>query len=228
MFGSHFTGSLWETRWPESGRGAYVTLPKKHWRYFVIEMSCEIESLDVLEQAISIARCDLDLGLIALKVTARKLTLPTYVYRPPQLFQSLSALRNAHDSKDGISKTISKADGEHISDIYARIKSHDHSVLDLHSPFRQLLELKDLPHFSPLQILGYFAILESILTHQPAPEDRYDSITRQITRKLALLNKRWQPSLNYSDFGSATHEKIWSKMYAYRSAIAHGASETGL
>ena len=84
--------------------------------------------------------------------------------------------------------------------------------------------MKDLPPFSPLQILGYFAILESILTRQPNPDDRYDSITRQITQKLALLNRRWYPALDYTNFGKATHDKVWSKMYAYRSAIAHGTT----
>lgn len=85
-----------------------------------------------------------------------------------------------------------------------------------------MLELKDLPRFSPLQILGYFAILESVLTHQPNPDDRYESITRQITQELALLNRRWQPALDYSLLGGASHEKIWTKMYAHRSSIAHG------
>lgn len=82
----------------------------------------------------------------------------------------------------------------------------------------------DVPRFSPLQILGYFAVLESILTHAPNPDDRYDSITRQIKQKLALLNGRWRPPLDYSAFSGLSHDKVWSKMYAYRSAIAHGAT----
>jgi hypothetical protein len=62
------------------------------------------------------------------------------------------------------------------------------------------------------------------LTHAPNPDDRYDSITRQIKQKLALLNRRWKPALDYSAFAPLSHDKIWSKMYAYRSAIAHGAT----
>ena len=99
---------------------------------------------------------------------------------------------------------------------------HDHEILELTRVGELLLDLRDLPHFSPLQILGYFAILESVLTHQPRPDDRYESLTRQITNKLALLDKRWNPSFDYSLLGGAKHEKIWPQMYAYRSTIAHG------
>jgi hypothetical protein len=62
------------------------------------------------------------------------------------------------------------------------------------------------------------------LTHAPNPDDRYDSITRQIKQKLALLNKRWNPPLDYSAFPALSHHKVWSKMYEYRSAIAHGST----
>ncbi len=119
-------------------------------------------------------------------------------------------------------QTIGKAEGDQIHDLFQRMARHDQATLDLSGVLELLLELKDLPRFSPLQILGYFAILESVLTHQPGPDDRYESITRQITQKLALLNRRWQPVLNYGPFGGASHEKIWTKMYSYRSAIAHG------
>jgi hypothetical protein len=119
-------------------------------------------------------------------------------------------------------QSLGKAEGEQIHDIFQRMARHDHTILDLNGVVELLLELRDLPRFSPLQILGYFAILESVLTHQPNPDDRYESITRQITQKLALLNRRWQPALDYSPFGVASHEKIWKKMYAYRSSIAHG------
>jgi hypothetical protein len=104
------------------------------------------------------------------------------------------------------------------------LATHDNGILDLDKIFRLIFQLKDLPRFSPLQILGYFAVLESILTHAPNPEDRYDSITRQIKQKLALLNKRWNPPLDYSAFPKLSHDKVWSKMYAYRSAIAHGST----
>ena len=109
-----------------------------------------------------------------------------------------------------------------MRDSFQRMARHDNTILDLSRVMELLRELKEPSRFSPLQILGYFAILESVLTHQPNPEDRYESITRGSLRSYPLLNRRWHLRLNYIPFGETSHEKIWKKMYAYRSSIAHG------
>ncbi len=82
--------------------------------------------------------------------------------------------------------------------------------------------LKQLPHGSPLRVVGYFGILESLLTHPPKPTDPYDSITRQVKKKLALLDRRFVRAIDYNGFGEVNPEKVWTKMYAYRSVVAHG------
>jgi hypothetical protein len=86
----------------------------------------------------------------------------------------------------------------------------------------QLGQLKGLPHKSELRFLGYFAVLESLLTHTPKPSDPYDSITRQVKKKLALLDHRFPHSIDYAPFGGTSADVVWSKMYAYRSLVAHG------
>lgn len=224
LFGERFGGGLWETRRPKSGEGKFVKLPVKQWRYFVIEFSGGNREVELLEEALSVAPCDLEVGFVLSVGTLRSLELPVCLYSQPRLFQSLSAMSYAAGSASGLAKTLSKLDGEQVCKIYSKLAAHDNSILDLGEVFRLLFELKDLPRFSPLQVLGYFAVLESILTHAPSPEDRYDSITRQIRQKLALLNRRWNPPLDYSAFAALPHDKIWWKMYAYRSAIAHGST----
>jgi hypothetical protein len=74
--------------------------------------------------------------------------------------------------------------------------------------------------------LGHFAVLEALLTHPPKPTDPYDSITRQVKKKLALLDHRSQPGIDYSSFAEANRETVWAKMYAYRSTLAHGGAPT--
>jgi hypothetical protein len=224
LFGKYFSGGLWETRRPKSGHGKYIKLPVKLWRYFVIEFTGGNQAVELLERALSIAPCSLEIGLILSVAILKGKEYPVCLYSPPRLFQSLSALSHALDSADGGAKTLTKPDGEQVRKIYSKLATYDKRILDLDKAFKLVFELKDLPRFSPLQILGYFAVLESILTHAPNPEDRYDSITRQIKQKLALLNKRWTPPLDYSGFTTQSHDKVWSKMYAYRSAIAHGST----
>jgi hypothetical protein len=132
--------------------------------------------------------------------------------------------QHSHNASQPASGAVTKSDAEQVRKNYLKLAKHDNRTLDLDKVFKLVFELMDLPRFSALQILGYFAVLESILTHAPNPDDRYDSITRQIKQKLALLNKRSRPPLDYSAFSGLSHDKVWSKMYAYRSAIAHGAT----
>jgi hypothetical protein len=77
---------------------------------------------------------------------------------------------------------------------------------------------------NPIKTLGYFAILESLLSHAPRPNDSADSIVRQLKRNLILLNNRMdsQRNIGFSEFREVKPETIISKFYDYRSAIAHG------
>jgi hypothetical protein len=77
---------------------------------------------------------------------------------------------------------------------------------------------------SILKHLGYFAIIESLLSHSPKPNDSMDSISRQLKRNLILLNNRpnGYVDLMLDSFNGASAETIINKLYAYRSSIAHG------
>ena len=117
---------------------------------------------------------------------------------------------------------VSSKDVEEIKAVYARLQNPDSAFsADAKRLALQLRALKELSS-APIAFLGYFAILESLLTHMPKPSDPYDSITRQIKKKLILLNNRWNPKIDYSAFGKASPESVWSKMYDYRSRLAHG------
>jgi hypothetical protein len=218
--GAPYGTGIWEDKSIASGK--IPKLPKKLWRYFVIEFENDDPNLDLLEATLAVAPCSLDIGFAKIKVNVRGVIRPACLYHAPSLYQSISALYLASTERDKLLLSVGNAEGSHINNVFRLMAEHDHGILELTRVGELLLDLKDLPRFSPLQILGYFAILESVLTHQPMPDDRYDSLTRQITNKLALLNRRWDPTFDYSPLGGASHEKIWPLMYAYRSAIAHG------
>lgn len=116
---------------------------------------------------------------------------------------------------------VSSDDVSEITSIHASLRSYDHTVVDLKRPLIQMSQLKGLPHESPLRFLGYFTILESLLTHPPKGTDTIDSITRQVKKKLALLDRRFVTAIDYSGF-DVKPEKVWERMYSYRSIIAHG------
>jgi Apea-like HEPN len=76
---------------------------------------------------------------------------------------------------------------------------------------------------SEFHVLGLFAIIEMLITHNPKLEDRGDSITHQMQSKIPLLSRRFDRPLEFASFFHSTDEKkIWSALYKYRSALAHG------
>jgi len=83
--------------------------------------------------------------------------------------------------------------------------------------------LRHLDTSSEFVVIGLFAIIEMLITHNPKLEDRGDSITHQMQTKIPLLSRRFKRELpTHSYFGDADDAKIWTAMYAYRSAVAHG------
>ena len=89
------------------------------------------------------------------------------------------------------------------------------------------LSLDRLPDNSVMKQLGYFTVVESLLSHAPSDNDRADSIRRQLERNLVLIDHRLMHTgreIGFGDFGGANPDTVLGKLYSYRSAIAHGSS----
>lgn len=211
--------------------GTIELLPKEQWRYFVISFEgpgirnllptphSESEVEDVV-LASCLASLELEVGFTLFRLDPRLEHQPGGVWYSDRLFQSLK-LATFPKSQYKFFREVTRADVEEICAINSQLKLGDSQIRNL---VEQLQSLKQLPHHLPLCFLGYFALLESVLTHAPKPEDRYDSITRQVKKKLSLLNGRWTRKIDYRPFAGADPEKVWGRMYDYRSAIAHGGN----
>ncbi len=89
--------------------------------------------------------------------------------------------------------------------------------------FIYLHRLKRIPKESELLTIGYFSIIEALITHAPRLDESLDSISHQLKNKLILLRKRFERKIEYSSYFLDTKEKtIWALLYSYRSHIAHG------
>jgi len=87
------------------------------------------------------------------------------------------------------------------------------------------INLQLIPNESKLKILGYFIIIEKLLTHDSSNTDQ--TIKRQVSRKISLLNKRFLNPINLVEYFSPnpdtiTENKILEQLYNYRSKLAHG------
>lgn len=207
-------GLLWERQLPLDAGGAQ--LPESSWRYFVIGFKGSNGSLAELSHAFELAHLEFEVGVTFLSMEMG----PGYMWNPGRLFHVLEDA--AHRPLFFVD--VAAADVEEIAAIHSQLQKHDNRLVDVEALVIQLGQLKAFPHSSPLRFLGYFAILESLLTHAPRPLDPYDSITRQVRKKLALLDHRFPQHISYDPFGGASPEAVWTKMYAYRSQLAHGGN----
>jgi len=202
----------WEFRRGEEGK--FVSLPETEWKYFVIAFRGSNTTLADIEEALVLAPLELTIGFTAVQWGAAR----GLMIHHERLFQKLYAARR---SLEQTLLNVTLQDVEEIVKILAQLKQHDNDLVPIKQITAGLADLEALPLHSPILFLGYFALLESLLTHQPTPNDTIDSITRQIKKKVALLDERFQRRLDYSPF-AATSDKVWGCMYDYRSGLAHG------
>jgi len=72
-------------------------------------------------------------------------------------------------------------------------------------------------------VLGLFSVIESLVCHAPKLTESSDSLSHQLVTKLPMLRKRFHPDLDHSTlFLNLPEDKLWKKLYAYRSKIVHG------
>jgi len=112
-----------------------------------------------------------------------------------------------------------------LSAAFSLIAAFDHKKFNVISDaLFNFQQLKGIPKTVGFRHLGFFAIIESLLTHMPDPKDPTDSIGRQIKSKFILLNNRMDPKFDFEHwFGEIEPAKLLGKLYTYRSKIAHGA-----
>jgi hypothetical protein len=202
----------WEQRVAEGG--LIERMPEADWRYHVISFRGPNHTIVELDQVFSLAQPELQIGFTFVGTgTGRAL-----YWTPGRLFQQLDPFRWSDFVE------VAAPDIENVAAIHSRLRQHDENLVGVKRLVGQIHHLGGVPANSSLQFLGYFGILEALLTHHPKPSDPYESITRQVKTKMALVNHRCQPRIDYSPFPGAPPEAIWKKMYAYRSILAHGGS----
>jgi hypothetical protein len=200
----------WESEPQPGGSGPNKPLAPENFRYFVMAPEGTSDETPWIRYAADISIRELELGP----------TISTlhwgWVYNPGRLFQFVSGLAFGEACTPFL-----ESHAVELSSIYSRLKNHD-KMIDVVQMASAIGQLKEMDRRSHLVVLGYFAMLESLLTHQPKPSDPNESITRQIKKKVALLDNRWSPRIDYRAFSGAPPDRIWEKMYAYRSILAHG------
>ena len=188
-------------------------IPPDQWRYYVISYFPNNINLRYIEYAANLLKNDISLGysFFASGIGYHKAQISTF-------FSDLH-------SPLQIPKSITDEELGQISTNYSLITGLDNTrypnvsraIADFH-------RTKAITDSFTLKVLSYFSIIECLLTHPPRPDDRTDSVTRQITSKMCLLSKRFEREMQYHSFfpNIPEPEKAWKNLYLYRNLLAHG------
>lgn len=203
---------FWEFR--EIADRRLERLPQAEWRYFVVAFEGTNQVMLDLTLVFHLAPLELRVGFEIMEYPS--MGAVGLGLHPERAYQALNLM-----DPDFVSVTAE--DGRGIRELHDKLSHHDPGLVDVKRFATELQSLDAIPRESPLLFLGYFAVLEALLTHSPSPKDPYDSITRQVKGKVALLGHRCQPAIDYAEFGGASAaETVWETMYTYRSRLAHG------
>lgn len=199
--------------------GSRCADPKK-WKYWVL---CDEDSGAATREVERVARL-LSPG-IELAVTLWRNSLPGskhlvgHGFAGPQIISRYWTVERAFKLPD-------RFDSVHIDQL-RRLLLATGNLSEKFAFVKDALEnfaaLSKVDDSSNLKIIGYFAIIESLVTHQPRLTETLDSISHQLRGKLVLLGKRFEHPLESNKyFDDISMENLWKKLYGFRSAIAHG------
>ncbi len=216
------TSNFFNQRMPqiESGSvysGGILENPEE-WRHAVIECSDKDILFSNVNLAFSLSDADLRMGFVCLEGNA--VSTPFIDFPMLNIRNSLGAMFVDHELPSIESLPEIRWNIENIlSNINTDLPSEIRKMAYLFS------SLDNLPDSSLLKVLGYFSVIEGLLSHCPEGSDRVDSIQRQLIRNIKLLNNRLKKigrGIAFDDFGDVKSETVLKKLYAFRSDIAHG------
>lgn len=109
-----------------------------------------------------------------------------------------------------------------IQAIHGRLVDVEARHEDIKRVIAMLRALDGIAPDQSLYLLGLFAILEALMTHNP--HGRYDALTHQIKNKMRLLEERFDERPTTLAFVGLSPDDLWPKLYKLRSVIAHGGT----
>jgi len=222
----HFTWPPYEYEWldeaiDENGNKSRSTrpLPKEKYRYWVISFFGPNTQTARLQLAVNLLKKDLDLGSHFMFDKEGKGAGIIFGY--PNVSSYFEDHLPIFETSGKSIFTVDSSNFSQVEQYFKSIEVAEKEQPQIYRSVKDFFQIKSLPRNSDLVVLGYFAILEALITHDPKKD--FDSLNHQISTKMSLLSKRFERQLDYGlHFGESDNEKIWKKLYGYRSALAHG------
>lgn len=201
---------------PAGGTGhTFKSISSEKWRYWVIAFTGANHEIGDLDIAAALLRDDFRLGFTFIYWEGH------YVFglNPEFVFNYFNKRLIGPDKIVVLGEETIKELGQ----LYTLLKQRKTEWPDHYRTAQRFHYLKALPEHSEFAVIGYFSVIESMITHAPKLSEPMDSLTHQMKTKFSLLAKRFHRPLDYNEFfGTLDGDKVWGKLYSYRSKIAHG------
>lgn len=204
------------------GRTSYnfEKLSESDWKYWVIAFNGWNEKLHEIEKCALLLEPDLDFGFqILYEYEYQTGEVAAHTYMPINLVEKYTS----HENSMTNAKEISTNELKKISKFYELTCNLKPEYSYINHALENFLSIRRIPERSELLVVGYFSIIEALITHAPRLTETLDSIGHQIRNKQVLLRKKFSRKIaNDLYFKDASELKIWQKLYSYRSCLAHG------
>ncbi|MDH3997314.1 MAG: HEPN domain-containing protein [Desulfuromonadales bacterium] len=196
-------------------------LTPRMWKYWVIAFNGNNHEIHKLEYAAQLIEHDLDFGFYCLfNEENQQGDWVGNSYLPMHLVERYNCF-------DEAARNAVKINCDELSSLgayYRKIKNLPEQFNFIDHSIKNFYELKKIPRRSDLLVVGYFSIVEALITHEPRLNESLDSISHQVRNKIALLKKKFRRDISEDNYFLPGNEgKIWKKLYAYRSCVAHGS-----
>ncbi len=197
---------------------------KRLWKYYVIEFDTKDHNLlsnqengrlNKLEKA-----CLLSESELCWAVSSTKAGKHLHItWCNPSRLHAFKANREYIIRRD--IPVINDGHFDEVRMIYEMIEQLDSNYAFLNKAINLYSNILKLPAHSEFSAVGFFTVLELLVTHRPS--NKNGSISHQIRNKLPLMSKRFKRPVKYeSFFTEQDHRRLWNILYNYRSTIAHG------
>lgn len=197
----------------------YLTEDK--YRYWVIEFNDNGNKRKFLEKSIMLLKNSFEFGFIFITPSITLGNKETVVMTSDYTINMYKKISRNYPDYNAIEVDFEEL--ELIPKLYEQLLLNGNKYNFINHAINNFDSLKYIDDNLDLLLVGYFSIIETLITHPPRLNESLDSISHQIVNKLNLLQKFFIRQLNYKEyFKEGKEETIWKKLYSYRSDIAHG------
>lgn len=187
-----------------------VDLPKSEWRYYSINVPIDFFRLEDIQMASK--ACNVPLEICGLShepnggISTKEWVLGN-IFSPFNEFHS---------------KKVSNEELKLIAENY-KLLVNSNAYPFVREAFVMFDQLNTLPKLSRLTVVGLFAVIEMLVTHEKQKNNRNDTISEQIRKRMTELSKIIDLDLRLpAQLKPQKLSKRWDALYDYRGAVAHG------